>query len=108
MKQHLPTVDVLSENGRDENVEGCDDALAIDLQAGGENRPAPTPEHLFTAAYAAFFHSALKSLAASARAVGLDLLALAARLEAEGLEKLNRPFDHMLEAIRAKLKIFCP
>lgn len=47
-------------------------------------------------------------LLAEAAALGLDLPALAAQLETEGLDKFNRPFDHMLEAIRAKLKIFCP
>jgi transaldolase len=51
---------------------------------------------------------AARLLLAEAGALGLDLDALAARLETEGLEKFARPFDHMLDAIRTKLKIFCP
>lgn len=51
---------------------------------------------------------AARLLLAEASAIGLDLPALAARLEAEGLEKFRAPFDNMLNAIREKLKILCP
>lgn len=58
--------EVLSENGRDGKIEAADGSLSVDFTAGSDDHPAPTPEHLFAAAYAACFHSALKSLAKSA------------------------------------------
>ncbi len=51
--------EVVSNQGRDGVVESSDRALRYDLSAG----QAPTPEHLFAAAYAACFHSALKHAA---------------------------------------------
>ncbi len=57
--------EVLSEKGRDGKVEAADGSLAVDFKSGDEGR-APTPEHLFAAAYAACFHSAILSLAAGA------------------------------------------
>lgn len=51
--------EVVSNNGRDGVVESSDRALRYDLAAD----QAPTPEHLFAAAYAACFHSALKHAA---------------------------------------------
>ena len=54
--------EVVSQNGRDGVVESPDDVLHLDLAAEG----AATPEHLFGAAYAACFHSALKKAAQTA------------------------------------------
>lgn len=54
--------EVASSNGRDGIVESSDGALRLDLAAA----EAPTPEHLFAAAYAACFHSALKHAARTA------------------------------------------
>ena len=51
--------EVVSNNGRDGVVESSDRALRYDLAT----EQAPTPEHLFAAAYAACFHSALKHAA---------------------------------------------
>ena len=51
--------EVVSNHGRDGVVESSDRALRYDLSA----EQAPTPEHLFAAAYAACFHSALKHAA---------------------------------------------
>lgn len=56
----LQTGSVLSENGREGRVESPDGRLNIDFAAPGETI---TAEHLFAAAYAACFHSALKSAA---------------------------------------------
>lgn len=56
------TAEVLSQQGRDGRVEASDHSLSVDLAAEG----APTPEHLFAAAYAACFHSALLSAAKTA------------------------------------------
>jgi osmotically inducible protein OsmC len=54
--------EVASQRGRDGIVESSDSTLRFDL---GEEH-APTPEHLFAAAYAACFHSALRSAAKTA------------------------------------------
>jgi transaldolase len=51
---------------------------------------------------------AARLLLAEAAGLGLDLPGLAAELETEGLHKFRRPFDNMMDAIRGKLKIFCP
>ena len=51
--------EVVSNHGRDGVVESSDRALRYDLSA----EQAPSPEHLFAAAYAACFHSALKHAA---------------------------------------------
>jgi lipoyl-dependent peroxiredoxin len=56
------TAEVLSQRGRDGRIEASDRSLDFDLSADG----APTPEHLFAAAYAACFHSALRSAAKTA------------------------------------------
>ncbi len=58
--------EVASSDGRDGVVESSDGALRLDLAAA----EAPTPEHLFAAAYAACFHSALKH---AARTAHLDI-----------------------------------
>jgi Ohr subfamily peroxiredoxin len=58
--------EVISDNGREGRVEASDGTLSVDFNAPVDGSPAPTPEHLFAAAYAACFHSALKSLARSA------------------------------------------
>jgi len=58
--QSLQTIaEVVSNNGRAGVVESSDRALRYDLAT----EQAPTPEHLFAAAYAACFHSALKHAA---------------------------------------------
>ncbi len=54
--------EVVSNRGREGVVESSDNALRLDLAA----EQAPTPEHLFGAAYAACFHSALKKAARTA------------------------------------------
>jgi len=51
--------EIVSNHGRDGVVESSDRALRYDLAA----EQSPTPEHLFAAAYAACFHSALKHAA---------------------------------------------
>jgi lipoyl-dependent peroxiredoxin len=51
--------EVVSNQGRDGVVESSDRAIRYDLSS----QQAPTPEHLFAAAYAACFHSALKHAA---------------------------------------------
>lgn len=56
--------EVASHRGRDGIVESSDGALRFDL---AEER-APSPEHLFAAAYAACFHSALRHAAQTAHA----------------------------------------
>ncbi len=56
------TAEVLSNQGRDGRVEASDRSMSVDLAAEG----APTPEHFFAAAYAACFHSALRSAAKTA------------------------------------------
>ena len=56
------TAEVLSNLGRDGRIESSDRSLNFDLSAKG----APTPEHFFAAAYAACFHSALRSAAKTA------------------------------------------
>jgi Ohr subfamily peroxiredoxin len=61
-----PQAEVLSENGRDGKIDAADGSLSVDFRPGSDGQSAPTPEHLFAGAYAACFHSALKSLAASA------------------------------------------
>lgn len=67
MENNSPSAaEMLSENGRDGKIEAADGSLSVDFRAGSDDRPAPTPEHLFAGAYAACFHSALKSLAGSA------------------------------------------
>lgn len=53
---------VISENGRDGRVDSSNGELTIDFSQEG----SPNAEHLFAAAYAACFHSALKSAAARA------------------------------------------
>lgn len=59
----LQSASILSENGRDGKVESPDGRLDIDFSNEDETT---TPEHLFAAAYAACFHSALKSAATRA------------------------------------------
>lgn len=54
--------EVASQRGRDGIVESSDSTLRLDLA----EEQAPTPEHLFAAAYAACFHSALRSAAQTA------------------------------------------
>ena len=54
--------EVVSNNGREGIVTSSDRSLRYDLAT----EQAPSPEHLFAAAYAACFHSALKSAARSA------------------------------------------
>lgn len=53
---------MISENGRAGKVEAPDGELIVDFSRKGEGRSV-TPEHLFAGAYAACFHSALKSAA---------------------------------------------
>lgn len=53
---------LISENGRDGKVESSDSNFSIDFSSE-EAGESITPEHLFAAAYAACFHSALKSAA---------------------------------------------
>lgn len=56
--------EVINQGGRTGKVETEDGALSISLHAPGEERAgATTPEHLFGAAYAACFHSAVLSAA---------------------------------------------
>ncbi len=40
--------------------------------------------------------------------LGIDLAALTARLEREGVQKFSKPFDHLLKSIEAKLAVYCP
>lgn len=54
-----PIAEVVSNNGREGIITSSDRALRYDLSA----EQAPTPEHLFAAAYAACFHAALKHAA---------------------------------------------
>lgn len=57
-----PAATILSDNGRDGKLEADDIPFSVDF-AHAEDTDGVTPEHLFAGAYAACFHSALKSAA---------------------------------------------
>ncbi|HEY0945120.1 MAG TPA: Ohr family peroxiredoxin [Opitutaceae bacterium] len=58
----IVTGSMISENGRAGKVEAPDGELIVDFSRNEDGRVL-TPEHLFAGAYAACFHSALKSAA---------------------------------------------
>ncbi len=68
IKKPERTVEVISERGRDGIVEASDGSLRIDFTKTAEKGAAPTAEHLFAAAFAACFHSALRHAAQVAHA----------------------------------------
>jgi osmotically inducible protein OsmC len=74
--------EVAAHQGRDGVIESSDGALRIDLAQDG----APTPEHLFAAAYAACFHSALRHAAERAHEDinGSSVIAVVTLLEEAG------------------------
>lgn len=77
---------VISENGRDGRVDSSNGELAIDFTRDG----APSAEHLFAAAYAACFHSALKNAAGRAhRVIDGSTVAVEADLEEDDAGGLN-------------------
>ncbi|MBC8009071.1 MAG: Ohr family peroxiredoxin [Burkholderiales bacterium] len=68
MKTTTPAATMLSENGRDGKIESDDKTFVVDFAPadGADGADGITPEHLFAGAYAACFHSALKSAAGKA------------------------------------------
>lgn len=67
--QTLQTGTILSDGGRDGRVEASSGNFVVDFAAESSGEHV-TPEHLFAGAYAACFHSALKS---AAKRDGLEL-----------------------------------
>ena len=57
-----PAATILSDNGRDGKIEADDVSFSVDF-THADDTEGVTPEHLFAGAYAACFHSALKSAA---------------------------------------------
>lgn len=67
--QTLQTGTILSDGGRDGKIDAPSGEFSLNFAVESAD-PAATPEHLFAGAYAACFHSALKS---AGKRDGLDL-----------------------------------
>lgn len=60
MKTTLPSIaETLSQGGRSGTVETAENGFKLQLTDGGDSSQGLTPEHLFGAAWAACFHSAV-------------------------------------------------
>ncbi|HEU5077771.1 MAG TPA: Ohr family peroxiredoxin [Opitutaceae bacterium] len=57
----VQVAEIISQGGRSGTAEASDKSLSVDFRARKSGEQAPTPEHLFGAAYAACFHSAILS-----------------------------------------------
>ena len=59
-----PIAEVISQGGRDGSVETADDGFRLDFKEPTDENPSGlTPEHLFGAAWAACYHSAVRYIA---------------------------------------------
>ena len=90
----IQSPEVLSDRGRDGKVESADGRFDLEL-----GREKATPEHLFVAAYAACFHSALRAEAEDAH---VDITGSTVTVEARLEEGANGGFQ-LTAGIRASV-----
>jgi Ohr subfamily peroxiredoxin len=55
----VQVAEIISQGGRKGTAEASDKSFSVNFQPSSPGAQAPTPEHLFGAAYAACFHSAI-------------------------------------------------
>lgn len=97
MKTTTPSIaETISQGGRSGTVETAEEGFKLQLTAADDSHQGLTPEHLFGAAWAACFHSAVLHCAKQTKlnVEGSTVTARVQQLEGEG----EKPFDVELSA----------